>query len=152
MIPGVSTISVTPHEHLTITSSTADLLAMDVTWTTAGHLPPAHFHPAQDEHFEVLEGALVALVDGVERTIQAGESFDVPRGAVHQMTAAVDGTRAIWEVRPALRTEDFFRGMAAANGNKLKQLGVVAGHPDEFQATGALAAIVRLIRVVRRGR
>ena len=147
-----TTISLTPHEHLTITASNHDLLGMDVTWTSAGHLPPPHFHPAQDERFEVLEGSLRTIVDGVERTLHAGESLDVPRGAVHQMTALVDGTRAIWEVRPALRTEDFFRGMAAANGNKLKQVDVAARHAKEFQATGALGALVRFVRIVRRGR
>lgn len=147
-----SSFSVSAHEHLTITSSTPELLAMEVVWTEAGHLPPAHFHRSQDERFEVLEGSLTAIIDGVERTIDVGESFDVPRGAVHQMSAAVASTRAIWEVRPALRTEDFFRGMASAHGNKLKQLGVVASHPDEFEPTGPLGMVVRLLRIVRFGR
>ncbi len=146
----MSTISVTPHAHLTITASSPGLLAMEVTWTSAGHLPPSHFHPGQDEHFEVLEGSLRAIVNGVERTILAGESFDVPRGAVHQMTAGVDGARAIWEVRPALRTEDFFRGMAAANGDLLKQLDAVTRHPDEFRLTGPLGAVARVVSGVRR--
>ena len=147
-----TTISLTPHEHLTITTSSDDVLAMEATWTDAGHLPPPHFHPAQDERFEVLEGSLRTIVDGVERTLHAGESLDVPRGTVHQMTAAVDGTRAIWEVRPALCTEDFFRGMAAANGNKLKQVDVAARHANEFQPTGVLGALVRFVRIVHRGR
>ena len=146
----MSTISVTPHEHLTITASTPEILAMEATWTRAGHLPPAHFNPDQDERFEVLEGSLRTIVDGVERTVRAGESLDVPRGAVHQMTAAAEGTHAIWEVRPALRTEDFFRGMAGAHGNKLKQLDVVARHPEEFRLTGALGVIARLVSAVRR--
>lgn len=147
-----TTISLTPHEHLTITASSDDVLAMEATWTSAGHMPPPHVHPAQDERFEVLEGGLRTIVDGVERTLHAGESLDVPRGAVHQMTAVVDGTRAIWEVRPAMRTEDFFRSMAATNGNKLKQLDLAARHADEFQPTGVLGALVRVVSVMRRGR
>ena len=37
-----------------------------------GSAPPPHFHPAQDERFEVLEGELSAVVDGAERTLRAG--------------------------------------------------------------------------------
>lgn len=147
-----TTISLTPHEHLTISTSSDDVLVMEAIWTSAGHMPPPHFHPAQEERFEVLEGSLRTIVDGVQRMLHAGESLDVPRGSVHQMTAVVHGTRAIWEVRPSLRTEDFFRSMAAADGNKLKQVGVAARHADEFQPTGVLGAVVRLVSVVRRGR
>jgi quercetin dioxygenase-like cupin family protein len=148
----MSSIAVTPHEHLVITTSSPELLAIEATWTTAGELPPPHFHPFQDEHFEVHEGSLLTIVDGVERMIEAGESFDVPRGAVHQMTAAAGGARATWEVRPALATESFFRDMAAAHGNKLRQLAVAARHPDEFRLTGALGAIVAALRALRPSR
>jgi len=147
-----NTLSLTSDEHLTITTSSPELLAMEVTWTRAGHLPPAHFHPGQDERFEVLAGSLRVVIDGVEHTLGAGESLDVPRGAVHQMTAESDGTRAIWQVRPALRSEDFFRAMAAANGDKLKQVDVAARHPHEFQPTGVLGALTRVVRAARRHR
>jgi quercetin dioxygenase-like cupin family protein len=83
-----------------------ELLEMEGTWGGGG-LPPNHFHPAQDEHFEVLEGTLRAVIDGTERLYSEGESFDVPAGTPHQM--AGDGpARARWEVRPALRTAEFF--------------------------------------------
>jgi hypothetical protein len=144
-----SSFSLGPHEHLAIKASTPELLSMDATWTGGGQLPPPHFHPNQDEHFEVHEGSLRAIIDGVERTIGAGESFDVPRGTVHQMTAAEGGCRATWEVRPALRTEAFFRAMAAAEGNKLRQLEVVTKHADEFRLAGALGALTRPFSAVR---
>lgn len=145
----MSTFSLTAHEHVTVTHSSPELLAMEVTWTSGGTLPPPHLHPSQDEHFEVHSGSLRAVVGGVERLISAGESFDVPRGVVHQMTAAPGGARATWEVRPALRTESFFRAMAAANGNKLTQLAVVADHPEEFRPTGGLRTIVRVLGALR---
>ena len=50
-----------------------------------GSPPPKHFHPAQDERFEVLEGALTARVDGEERELESGDVLEIPRGAVHQM-------------------------------------------------------------------
>jgi quercetin dioxygenase-like cupin family protein len=80
---------------------------MEGFYSGEGGLPPEHFHPRQDEHFEVLEGAVRAVVDGEERRYVAGEAFDIPAGTPHQM--AGDGpARLHWEVRPALRTAEFF--------------------------------------------
>ena len=83
------------------------LLEMEATYAQAGTFPPAHFHPNQDEHFEVLEGTIRTIIDGVERDYAAGESFDVPARAVHQMTSA-EPARMRWEARPALRLAEFF--------------------------------------------
>jgi mannose-6-phosphate isomerase-like protein (cupin superfamily) len=84
-----------------------DVLVMEGSYSGEGGLPPQHFHPRQDEHFEVLEGSVRALVDGVERRYSAGDSFDIPAGTTHSM--AGDGrARLHWEVRPALRTAEFF--------------------------------------------
>jgi quercetin dioxygenase-like cupin family protein len=86
---------------------TEDLLAMEGSYSGEGGLPPEHYHPRQDEHFEVLDGAVKAVIDGEERRYVAGDSFDVPAGTPHQM--AGDGAaRVHWEVRPALRTAEFF--------------------------------------------
>ncbi|HEX8066389.1 MAG TPA: cupin domain-containing protein [Thermoleophilaceae bacterium] len=95
-----------------------ELLEMEATWSGESEgMPPEHHHPSQDERFEVLDGALRTIVDGVERRYEAGESFVVPAGTRHQMTG--DGpARARWEVRPALRTAEFFERLygAAAGG------------------------------------
>jgi len=80
---------------------------MEATYAQKGWLPPEHLHPTQAERFEVLEGTIRAVVDGEERTYGPGESFDVPAGAPHQMTADTPA-RLRWEVRPALRTAEFF--------------------------------------------
>jgi mannose-6-phosphate isomerase-like protein (cupin superfamily) len=86
---------------------TEDMLVMEGSYSGEGGLPPEHFHPRQDEHFEVLEGAVTAIVDGQERRYVAGETFDIPALTPHQMTG--DGrARVHWEVRPALRTAEFF--------------------------------------------
>ena len=42
-----------------------------------------HYHPDQEETFEVLEGALEVLRDGHWMRVGAGEAHTVPRGAVH---------------------------------------------------------------------
>ena len=91
----------------TAAETDGELLEMEATYGEGGALPPEHLHPKQDERFEVLEGTIVAVVDGEERRYGAGETFDVPAGTRHQMGA--DGpARMRWEVRPALRTAEFF--------------------------------------------
>src|SRR3954471_7263307 len=70
-------------------------------------LAQAHYHPSQDEHFEVLEGKIHAVIDGVEQWYDKGEGFDVPAGVSRQM-AAEGPTRLRCKVRPALRTAEFF--------------------------------------------
>jgi quercetin dioxygenase-like cupin family protein len=84
-----------------------DVLVMEASYSGEGGFPREHFHPRQDEHFEVLDGAVRAVVEGEERRYVAGEAFDIPARAPHQM--AGDGpARVHWEVRPALRTAEFF--------------------------------------------
>jgi quercetin dioxygenase-like cupin family protein len=86
---------------------TEELLEMEGSYSGEGGLPPEHFHPRQDEHFNVLEGALRAVIAGEESRYVAGQSFDIPAETPHQM--AGDGpARVHWEVRPALRTAEFF--------------------------------------------
>jgi hypothetical protein len=103
---------------------TDELLEMDAQYPAEQLLPPAHLHPRQDERFTVLSGAVRAVIDGDERRFAAGESFDVPAGTVHQIAA--DGSaRFKWEVRPALKTAQFFEGLYT---------GAAAADPDRFLA------------------
>ena len=84
-----------------------DVLEMEARYAGDGTLPPEHLHPRQAERFEVLDGAVRTIVGGEERRYEAGESFEVPPGTPHQMTG--DGpARVRWEVRPPLRTAEFF--------------------------------------------
>jgi hypothetical protein len=97
---------------------TEERLEMEARLSGEGALPPPHLHPNQTERFEVLEGAVRAIIDGEERRYAAGEVFEVPAGIVHQMGG--DGpARMQWEVRPALETARFFEelytGAAAAD-------------------------------------
>jgi len=86
---------------------TDDLLEMEAFYSGEGGLPPEHLHPHQDEHFAVLEGAVTAVIEGEQRRYVAGDAFDVPARTAHQM--AGDGiARVRWEVRPSMRTAEFF--------------------------------------------
>jgi len=145
-------------ETVTIRTSGADsggeLLEMEAEWKpVAAHKPPAHFHPLQDEHFEILAGELTVVLDGETRILRAGDELDVPRGTRHSMwPSGGEVTRASWQIRPALRSEDFFAAVARlrAAGKTSKHGGMIdlpaAGlifqaFPDEFRL--AWPAIVR---------
>jgi quercetin dioxygenase-like cupin family protein len=84
-----------------------ELLEMEATYAGTASAPPLHLHPSQEERFTVLEGRVRAVIGGSEREYGPGEAFDVPAGTVHTM-AALEPTRTRWEVRPALRTAEFF--------------------------------------------
>ncbi|HEY7593380.1 MAG TPA: cupin domain-containing protein [Actinophytocola sp.] len=115
-----------------------EVLEVEATWTGGGDLPPTHLHPSQDEHFEVTEGELRVLLDGTERRVAAGEVLDIPRGTAHAMTATDKGARAVWQTRPALRTEQFFAAMDEAHqrGGSIADLVPVArAHRAEVRFT-----------------
>jgi mannose-6-phosphate isomerase-like protein (cupin superfamily) len=104
------TLRLTPYETVTIRESSPELLEVKGSWGPGGKAPPVHYHPAQDEHFEVLEGTLTARVEGEERELAKGETLDIPRGSRHQIwNRGAKQPRALWQTRPALRTEQWFR-------------------------------------------
>jgi quercetin dioxygenase-like cupin family protein len=115
-----------------------ELLEMEATYGGAGSLPPEHLHPRQDERFEVLDGTIRAIVGGAERRYGRGETFDVPAGTPHQMTAE-GPSRMRWEVRPALRTAEFFErlyGLVGGAGGGASIAELMAEFSDEIRLTG----------------
>jgi quercetin dioxygenase-like cupin family protein len=119
----------------TAAETDGELLVMEATYAGTGVLPPEHLHPSQDEHFTVVEGSVRAIVNGEERTYGAGESFDVPAGTPHQMAAAGEQARFRWEVRPALRTAEFFEGLYGTGPDSASELGAafLERYADEFR-------------------
>ena len=89
-----------------------ELLEMEASYSGEAGMPPEHLHPSQTESFEVLEGSMRTLIGGEERVYGPGEQFEVPAVVPHQM-AAQEPTRMRWEVRPALRTAEFFDALYA---------------------------------------
>ena len=86
--------------------------------------PPLHVHPTADESYEVLEGVLDVSVDGVWKTLRAGESATAPAGVPHTLrNATSEPVRIVNVHRPALQFESFFREMHALIGQgKIKRL------------------------------
>jgi mannose-6-phosphate isomerase-like protein (cupin superfamily) len=107
-------LKLTPNESVTIRQSSPEVLEVEGSYGPGGKAPPAHYHPAQDEHFEILDGTLRAKLSGEQRDLGAGEELEIPRGIPHQMWNPGDQpARVLWQTRPALRTEGWFRSIDA---------------------------------------
>ena len=105
--------------------------------------PPVHYHPAQEERFEVLSGELRVQVSGEARTLREGEILVIPSGTTHEMWAETEGVRVNWQTRPALKTETFFEtvwglsrdGRTGNNGtpNLLQVVVIAQAYAGEFR-------------------
>jgi mannose-6-phosphate isomerase-like protein (cupin superfamily) len=141
-------LKLTPHETVEILEETPDLLLVEVTWGSPGKPPPAHFHPAQDEHFSVSEGRLSTRVGGTELVLEPGETLDIPRGTEHQMwNAGPDRVVARWTTRPAGRTGEWFRRLDALvrERDAMPPLPVMAALLTEFDDVFRLTKVPPLL-------
>ncbi len=110
-----------------------NLLVMESSYRAGGAPAPPHLHPDQDEHFTVLSGAIETVIDGEPRMLREGDELHIPAGTPHVFGGhATEPGTVRWEVRPALRTREFFERMfAALEGN---------ANPDAPGAQEAIAA------------
>jgi Cupin domain len=99
-----------------------EVLEMEATYSGEAGMPPLHLHPEQSERFEILEGSMRANIGDEERVYEAGEVFEVPAGMPHQM-AAEGPTRTRWQVRPALRTAEFFERLYGEGPGSAREMG-----------------------------
>ena len=113
-----------------------ELLEMEASYPGDGSMPPMHLHPSQAERFEILEGSMRTKIGNEERVYGAGEVFEVPAGTPHQM-GADEPTRMRWEVRPALRTGEFFERLYGEGPRSAREMGEAFW--AEFEAEFRLA-------------
>jgi Cupin domain len=113
----LNSLQLSPGERLDVIERASAMLVVEAAYAPGGSAPPAHYHPTQDEHFDVVEGVLRVEVAGVQRDLRAGDTLDIPRGTSHRMwNPFARPARARWETRPAGRTEDWFTALAALQG------------------------------------
>ncbi|MBV9683826.1 MAG: cupin domain-containing protein [Solirubrobacterales bacterium] len=145
-------IQIGPGQVLEVLESSEDVLVLETTYAPGGSPPPAHFHPAQTEHFEILAGALHVEVGGRRRQLTTGELLDILPNTAHRMwNPSGEAARARWETRPAGGTEQWFRGLAALQGTdwvnqdgQPKPLAFAAlarEHQDTFRLAGPQWAV-----------
>ncbi len=138
------------------TDTRGELLEIEAHYRPHSPMPPAHFHPRQHERFEIVRGEYHANVGGEERTYRPGDVFEIPPGVSHWMHNVSDEPgQLLWQVRPALRTEDMFRilfgltreGKTNASGApKLLQLAVIMQtYREEFVVTSPPPAVQRVV-------
>src|SRR5215210_3238643 len=77
-------------EHITFLPGEGDVLRMSFVIDGGGLVAAEHFHPEQEERFEVVTGTLRVRMNGREREVHAGERIVVPAGVPH----------AGWKSRP----------------------------------------------------
>jgi quercetin dioxygenase-like cupin family protein len=161
-----SSFQLTPSETVTVHAHTPETLEVEGVWGPKGSPPPRHFHPAQDERFEVLAGTLRARVDGTDHELVAGDVLEIPRGAVHQIWNQGDEpARALWRTSPAGRTAEWFaaidgamrasRARGAARPGPLELGGHLAEYRDVFRLAGPqllVAPFVALLALAGRAR
>ena len=154
-----TTLKLTPSESVRILSQSAEALEVEGTWGPNGSPPPKHFHPDQDERFEVLEGTLTARVDGEQRELRAGDVLEIPRRAVHQMWNAGDQpARATWITSPAGRTAEWFAdidgllrsGRVGRNGmpGPVAFGAYLTEYRDVFRLAGPQPVLVPLVKLL----
>jgi quercetin dioxygenase-like cupin family protein len=139
----------------TAADTDGELLEMRVTYAPTAARPPLHLHPEQEERFEVVAGELWTRIGDREATYRAGDRFDVPRATPHAMRPAGDhGAEVVWQVRPALESETFFRlvwGIDARPGERLGLLRTVAiarAFTREFRACSPPYSVQRVLFAV----
>jgi mannose-6-phosphate isomerase-like protein (cupin superfamily) len=107
-------LQLTPHESVRLISRTDESLEVEATYASGRGRPPRHWHPAQDEHFEVLSGMVQVEIDGTSREVGAGESIEISRGQTHRLwNDRSEPAHVVWRTSPAGRTEQWFRAIDA---------------------------------------
>lgn len=130
----------------TASETNGELLEMEATYNPNSARPPLHYHPFQEEQFRVLSGQFRVMVDDEEHVFEAGDEFTVPANTPHWMHNISDEEgRLHWEIRPAMKSQDFFATMwgLAADGktgddgvpNFLQLVVILRAYRDEFRAS-----------------
>lgn len=120
----------------------------EFTVPVGAKVPLPHSHERYDETIYRVEGVLTFTVDGKTIEIGKGESYFIPRGAVHGFNNQKQtDAKALAVVTPALIGPDFFRESAAIvnaggppDAEKLKGVlakhGLVAAMPQRSERSG----------------
>jgi quercetin dioxygenase-like cupin family protein len=143
--PGRVLLNPTTGQRLVVRRTAAQtrgrLIEIEIFYPPGGRRPPDHLHPAQEELFEVLKGALRARLDGRVRVLAAGDVLVIPAGAPHALwNDGAEEAHAVWHTYPALRTEALLETLWALGR---------AGKTDRRGRPGLLQAAV-LLRAYRR--
>ena len=105
--------------------SGGERVEFEITMAPGAQGPPKHFHPRQDETWNVRTGELSVFVEDTWRTLGEGESLSIPPNTVHTLR-----NRSSAEVRfrdvhePALDFQDYIESLhrQAATGRMTSRM------------------------------
>ena len=124
----MTTLKLGPGSTLTVRAASADALEVEALYGPGGSPPPAHLHPAQAEHFEVLEGSLTTRVDGRSACCRSATRSTSRPGAVHQMwNPGSEPARVLWRTSSGGPHARVVRG---ARRPPARRPGVEERHPE----------------------
>jgi quercetin dioxygenase-like cupin family protein len=130
-----------------ITQCDASLFEIEATYRPGSKPPPAHYHPRQQERFQIQSGAMRFVLDGQERFVRAGEELLIEPGQVHLAHNASSSEEVVtlWQTRPAMKTPLLFATIAELNrrGRSLLDLPLMA---STFREEFVLARPPRLVQ------
>jgi quercetin dioxygenase-like cupin family protein len=85
---------------------------LEITLPPFASGPPPHFHPRQEEQWQVLAGTLDVQIDGEWRKLREGESASIPAGQVHTLRNRTNGEVRVLDVHiPALDFQDYMEDL-----------------------------------------
>jgi quercetin dioxygenase-like cupin family protein len=154
--------------HKTGADTNGEYLEMEVSYPPHSTQPPDHYHPYQEETFEVLQGKFHTKIGDIEHTYKTGDKFNVPKTTPHWMhNISAEAGSLLWQVRPAMKSQVFFEtmwgleadGKVNENGvpNFLQLAVILNAYSDEFRVSsppywtqrilfGLLSPIGKLLR------
>jgi mannose-6-phosphate isomerase-like protein (cupin superfamily) len=125
-----------------------------VEYLPSSPFPPIHFHPSQDEHFEIESGEMLFEIDGEQRAIRAGDAIDIPRRTLHRArNASVDQSAVVrWETRPALRSSEFYdlENRLGAGMSTIDRAVFAYEYRDVLRLPGAMGTLVPVVAILAR--
>jgi quercetin dioxygenase-like cupin family protein len=148
--------NLTPTESVAVVEDSPERFVVEVTYAPGGSKPPMHFHPAQDEHFEITRGSIdVRLGRNPPIRLDAGDTLDIPRGTPHALwNAGAETAVATWITTPPGRTHAWFRTLSAAGTRSpLKLAPLLVAYDDVFRLAGPqwlIRPALRLVTLVSR--
>lgn len=93
------------------------MLEMISTYEAGSKEPVPHYHPYQDEYFEVLQGQLTVRLHGAVQVLRPGDKLHIAKNTIHSMwNTAAEPAVINWKTVPAMDTE-FLLELNAGLGN-----------------------------------
>jgi mannose-6-phosphate isomerase-like protein (cupin superfamily) len=100
-----------------------------------------HEHPEQEERLSVVAGTLLVRIDGKLQFAGPGASMVIPPRTAHEISnTGAEPAEAIWQFRPALRTDDFLAATLASEGSRenkwrhrLRKMAIAAEFSHEYR-------------------